>query len=123
MPMRRPASRNARDHATDNNGSGATTRRDRTRSNERILAIYSPADRHFAARRRGDAGWIPGLLVAADIGLAAGRFPDHPGPHPPPRSQSGYHRRARARAAGAAIRPDPVAADDDLVEFVRHQSG
>ena len=46
-------------------GSGAAAIRGLTHSNERIVAIHSPADRHFPPRRRGDAGrflgywWLP----------------------------------------------------------------
>ena len=85
--------------------------------------IHSPADRHLPARRRGDAGRRARLLVAAGLGAAAGGFPDHPGHHPAARRQSRHHRRAGDRAAGAAVRPDPGAADHDLVELVRHQPG
>ena len=63
---------------TDSNGGAAATR-GQTRRNERIVAIHSPADRHFPSRRRGDAGWLSRLLVAAGIGTAAGGFPHHPG--------------------------------------------
>ena len=82
--------RKARGHATDSKSSGAAaTIRGRTRSNERIVPIYSPADRHFSARRRGDAGRIPGLLVAAGFRPASSRFPDHSGHNAIARRQRG----------------------------------
>ena len=111
------AARKARGHAA----ASAPAAGGRTRSNERIVAIHPPADRHLPARRRGDAGWRARLLVAAGIGAAAGGFPDHPGHDPVAGRQPRHDRRAGDRAAGAAIRPDSGAPDDDLVEFVRHQ--
>ena len=116
--------RKARGHATDSKRQrAAATIRGRTRSNERIVPIHSPADRHFPARRRGDAGRIPRLLVAAGFCAAASRFPNHSGHHATARCQSRHHRRAGDRTAGAAIRPDPGTADHDVVELVRHQPG
>ncbi len=96
-------------------------RRPRRSRNERLLALHPPPDRDFAARRRGDAGRHARLLVAAGLGAAAGRFPDHPGHDAAPRRQSRHHRRAGDGAARTPVRPDPVAGDDDVVEFVRHQ--
>ena len=104
-------------------GSGAAVVRGRTHRNERLVAIHSPADRHFPSRRRGDAGRIARLLVAAGFRAAAGRFSDHPGHHPTAGRQSRYDRCAGDGAAGAAIRADPGLADDDVVELVRHQPG
>ena len=93
----------------------------RTRSNERLRPLHPPADRDLAARRRGDAGRRARLLVAAGLGAAAGRFPDHPGDDAAAGRQSRHHRLAGDGAAGAAVRPDPRAADHDLVELLRHQ--
>ena len=52
-----PAATPPRGRATDSQrAAAAAARRGRTRSNERLVALHSPADRHFSARRRGDAG-------------------------------------------------------------------
>ena len=101
-------------------GGGSEANRDR---NERLLPLHPPADRHLPAWRRGDAGRRARLLVAAGLGAAAGRFPHHPGHHAVAGRQSRHHRLAGDRAARAPVRPDPGAADHDLVEFVRHQPG
>ena len=115
---RRRQARKARGNAASAPAAGG-----RIRSNERFLPIHSPADRHLLAWHRGDAGWRARLLVAAGFGAAAGGFPHHPGHHPVARRQPRHHRLAGDRAAGAAVRPDPGAAGDDLGEFVRHQPG
>src|SRR5262245_29083984 len=123
--MRNPRSRPGSAHkgkAADG-GSGVATRRNRTRSNERIVAIYSSANRDLASRCRGDAGWFPRLLVASGFGLAAGRLPHDPGNHATTWRQSGYDRVTGNRSAGAAVWADPGIADDDIVELLRHQPG
>ncbi len=95
----------------------------RTHRNERLLPLHPPADRHLAARRRGDAGRRARLLVAAGLGVAASRLSDHPGHHPASRRQSGHHCLAGDGAARAPVRPDPGLAGHDLVELVRGQPG
>src|SRR5262245_5814288 len=104
-------------------GSGVAARRDRAHSNERIVAIYSPADCDLPSRRRGDVGWFPWLLVAPCFRLAAGRLPDDPGDHATAGRQSGYDSFAGDRSTGAAVWADPGVADDDIVEFLRHRPG
>ena len=93
------------------------------RRNERLHALHPAADRHLAAGFRGDAGRLARLLVAAGLVAAAGRLPDHPGHHPAAGREPRHHRRAGDGAARAAVRPDPLAVDDDVVELVRHQPG
>ena len=93
----------------------------RGRPNERVDAIHPATDRDLAARRRGDARRRVRLLAVADFVAAAGRLPDDPGDDAASRRQSRHHRVARDRSARAPVRPDPGAADDDLVELLRHQ--
>ena len=120
-----PAATAARRRAEAGETSAPRPRQARARApgNERLHALHPASDRNLASGFRGDAGRLAGLLVAAGLVAAAGRFPDHPGHHAVAGRQPRHHRRAGDRAAGASVRPDPVAVGDDVVELVRHQPG
>ena len=61
--------------------------------------------------------------MAAGVRSATGRLPDDPGDDATARRQPGHGDRARHRAAGAAVRADPLARQHDLVVELRHQPG
>src|SRR3974390_3208663 len=91
--------------------------------NERLLAIHSPADRDIVARRRGDVGRPARLFVAPGLVAPPRRFPTHSGDAAASRAQSRHDCLPRHRATRTPVRTNPRAAVDDVVEFVRYQSG
>ncbi len=101
-------------------------KRRRTRrapSNERFGPLHHAADRDLAARRRRDGWWSARLSMAAGVGAAAGRFSLDPGDDAASRRLARHDGGAGDGAAGAPVRPDPVARHHDVVEFLRHQPG
>ena len=89
----------ARRGKAEHGDNGAAARQDQIHSNERIVAIHSPADRDLAARCRGDVGRLSRFLVAAGLGAAAGRLPDYPGNDPIAGRQSRHDRLVGDRSA------------------------
>ena len=80
--------------------------RPKKRAREHLRAIHPASHCDVAAHGGCAADGIPRLSTVADLGVAAGRFSDHPGRGPISRGQPGSDGVLGDDAVGAAIRAD-----------------